>query len=85
MTDPKFNAKMQTSHRSHIIYLINGPNPASFCLFSFFSQDKYSTNLTVNDKNVDSVLETRTRGSKMELIDILALIFIIRQFINFVI
>ena len=40
---------------------------------------------TVNDKNVDSVLETRTRGSKMELIDILALIFIIRQFINFVI
>ena len=25
----------------------NGPNPASFCLFSFFSHDKYSTNLTI--------------------------------------
>ena len=30
---------------------LNGPNPASFCLFSFFSQynDKYSTNLTINE------------------------------------
>ena len=29
----------------------NGPNPASFCLFSFFSQhnDNYSTNLTINE------------------------------------
>ena len=32
-------------------FLKNGPTPASFCLFSFFSQynDKYSTNLTINE------------------------------------
>ena len=32
-------------------FFLNGPNPASFCLFSFFSQynDKYSTNLTINE------------------------------------
>ena len=32
-------------------FLKNGPNPASFCLFSFFSQynDKYSANLTKNE------------------------------------
>ena len=39
-------------------FLKNGPNP--FCLFSFFSHDKYSAN-TINDKRVDSVLGTRTR------------------------
>ena len=44
----------------HIFY--NGPTPASFCLFSFFSHDKYSTNLTVDDKSIDGVLGTRTRG-----------------------
>ena len=27
----------------------NGSNPASFCLFSFFSHDKYSAN-TINEK-----------------------------------
>ena len=30
-------------------FFLNGPNPASFCLFSLFSHDKYSTN-TVNEK-----------------------------------
>ena len=31
-------------------FFLNGPNPAYFCLFSLFIQDKYSTNLTLNDK-----------------------------------
>ena len=31
---------------------------------SFFSHDKYSTN-TINEKSVDGVLGTRTRGGKM--------------------
>ena len=43
---------------------LNGPNPVSFCLFSFFSHDKYSTN-TVNDKSADGVLGTRTGGGMM--------------------
>ena len=37
----------------------NGPNPASFCLFTFFSHDKYSTNLIINDIRVDGVLSIR--------------------------
>ena len=41
-----------------------GPIPASFCLFSFFSQDKYGTN-TLNDKSVVGVFGTRTQGSRM--------------------
>ena len=35
--------------------------PTSFCLFSFFLHDKYSIN-TTNDKSIDGVLGTRTRG-----------------------
>ena len=33
------------------VFFKNGPNPASFCLFLFFSQhnDNYSTNLTINE------------------------------------
>ena len=46
------------------LFLKNGPNPASFCLFSFFSHEKYSTN-TKNDKSVDGVLGTITWGSMM--------------------
>ena len=42
----------------------NWPNSASFCLFSFFSHYKYSTN-TINDKSVDGVLGTRTRGGRI--------------------
>ena len=34
------------------------PNPASFCLFSFFSQDKCSSNLNIIDKSNDGVLGT---------------------------
>ena len=39
-----------------------------FGLFSFFSQckDKYSTNFTINDKSIDGVLGSRTRGGMME-------------------
>ena len=36
-----------------LFFLKNGPNPASFCLFSFFPHDKYSTD-TRNDTSVDS-------------------------------
>ena len=42
-------------------FLKNGQNP---CLFSFFSHDQYSTN-TTNEKSVDGVLRTRTRGVRM--------------------
>ena len=35
---------------------LNRPNLASFCLFLFFSHDKYSTNLIINDKNIDVCL-----------------------------
>ena len=38
------------------------PNPASFCLFSFFLHDKY---ITINDKSIDGVLGTQTRGGRM--------------------
>ena len=48
----------------NLFFFKNGPNPASFCLFSFFSHDKYSTN-TINDKSIDGVLGTRTRGGRM--------------------
>ena len=42
---------------------LNGPSPASFCLPSFFSHDKYSTN-TKNDKSVDGMLGTRAWGGR---------------------
>ena len=42
-----------------------GPHPASFCLFLFFSHDKYSTNLTINNKSINGVLGNRTQGSRM--------------------
>ena len=47
------------------IVFLNGPNSASFSLFLFFSHDKCSTNLTINDKSIDAMLGTRTRGGKM--------------------
>ena len=42
-----------------------GPNSASFCLFSFFSHDKYRANFTIIYKSIDGVLGTRTRGGRM--------------------
>ena len=47
-----------------VFFKKTGLNPVSFCLFSFFSHDKYSTN-TVNEKSVDGVLGTQTRGGRM--------------------
>ena len=49
-------------------YLKIGPNPASFCLFSFFSNDKYITN-TINEKSVDVLLGTWIWGGRMVGID----------------
>ena len=46
------------------IGFLNGPNPASFCLFLFFSHHKYSTN-SINDKSIDGVFWTQTQGSRM--------------------
>ena len=46
-------------------FLKNGPNPATFCIFSFFSHDKYSRNLTINDKSIDGVLGIQTGGGSM--------------------
>ena len=53
------------SSRLVLISLKNGPNPASFCLFLFFSHDKYSTKFTVRDKSVDGVNGTQTQGGRM--------------------
>ena len=35
-----------------------------FVYFLFFSNDKYSTN-TINEKSIDGVLGTQTRGGRM--------------------
>ena len=40
-----------------------------FCLFSSFTLDKFSTNMTVNDKSGDGELGTRTRGGIMVTTD----------------
>ena len=47
-----------------MLFLKNGPNQASFCLFLFFSHGKYSKN-TLNVKSINGVLGTRTRGGRM--------------------
>ena len=45
------------------------PNPGRvwppFCLFSFISPYKWSTNLTINEKSIDGVLGTRIWGYSM--------------------
>ena len=45
---------------------LNGPIPASFCLFSSSLHD---TNQIYMDKSIDGMLGTRTRGGRMEGID----------------
>ena len=51
-------------------FFLNGLNPVSFLfifvLFSHF-KDKYSTNLTINDKSPDGVLGSRTRRMESAL------------------
>ena len=42
-----------------------GPNSASFCLFLFFSHDKYSTNLTTDYKSMNGALGTRTQSRSL--------------------
>ena len=49
----------------HVTFFKKGSNPASFCLFSFFSNDKYSINLTINDKSIDGGLGIWTQGGRM--------------------
>ena len=46
-------------------FLVNGHNPALFVYFFFFTNGKYSINLTIEDKGVDGVLGTRTWGGRM--------------------
>ena len=43
--------------------------PGLFLFIFFFSHDKCSTNLTINDKSVDGVLGTRTQGGRMVDVD----------------
>ena len=56
-------------HLEDVITFLNGPNPASFCLFLFFLQYKYSTNLTINDRSIDGVLGIRTQDSRVVGVD----------------
>ena len=46
-----------------IFFFLKGPTPASFCLFSFFSHNKYITN-TINDKSIDGC-DLATQGGRM--------------------
>ena len=55
----RFEVLFQTSST-----FFNGPHPASFCLFSSFTHHIYCTN-TINDRSVDGVLGTWSRGSRM--------------------
>ena len=57
--------QMHQSKKQLFFLKKNGPNSASFCLFSFFSHDKYRTNLTIKDKSIDGVLGAQTRGGRM--------------------
>ena len=47
-----------------LLPFLNGPNLASFCLYPFFSHDKYSTKFT-NDESLDGVFVTRTRDGRI--------------------
>ena len=47
------------------ITFLNGPDPASFLFFLFFSRDKYCTNFTLNYKSVDGLLGTQIWGDRM--------------------
>ena len=46
----------------------NGSNPVFLFIFILSSRhkDKYTTNLTINDKSIDGVLGNQTWGGRME-------------------
>ena len=46
------------------VNFLNGPNPASFCLFSFSLRTNIAQILTINEKSIDGVLGTRTRAAE---------------------
>ena len=58
----RFTGKLQVSFS--IVVFNKWAIPCLFRLFSFFSHDKYSPNNT-NDKSVDVMLWTQTRGGRM--------------------
>ena len=47
------------------VNFLNGPNPASFCLFSFSLRTNIAQILTINEKSIDGVLGTQTRGGRL--------------------
>ena len=52
-----------------VLFLIKWAKPGLFLFhFVLFShcKDKYSINLTINEKSVEGVLGSRTRGGRME-------------------
>ena len=67
---PRFyNQTAQKSLKSHDLDLKIGQVRPLFIYFRFFSNDKYSTNLALNDKNIDCVLGTRYRGGRIMCAD----------------
>ena len=57
------------NNRYVFCFLKNGPNPASFW-FIFVLFHNTRTNFTLNDKSIDGVLGSRTRGGMMEGADV---------------
>ena len=59
------NCATTTSHIPKLLSFLNGPTPASFCLFSYASHSnkKYSSNF--NNISIDGMLRIRTRGHSM--------------------
>ena len=55
---------VQSLYHTYLTFL-NGPNLASFCLSPFFSHDKYTTNLTINDGSIDGAFGTLTRDGRI--------------------
>ena len=68
--DIEFLASNADVKLQHCITMLNSffkkwANPCLFLFILFFSHDKYSTNLTINDKSIDGMLGTQTRGGRM--------------------
>ena len=52
-------------HSFSVVLLKKCAKPGLFLFISFFSHDKYSKKMTMNDKSTDGELGTRTRGGRM--------------------